>query len=260
MSRIAFDILYVDGLTKAFGGLVALQDVSFNIAAGRIVGIIGPNGAGKTTLFNCISGLEKVTSGTILFKERNITRLLPHEVVKLGMVRTFQTTRLFRHMTALENVMAGTYLTVRSSLFADLLLLPKALRAEQKSREKAMDLLKLVKLDDLADLRAENLTLSQARRMEIARVLATGAEILLLDEPSAGLDDNERMELVALLREINSTGMTVVLIEHDIDLIINLCEEIIVLNYGRLLAKGSPAAIKNNEAVLEAYLGVSDEL
>ncbi|MBN2125912.1 MAG: ABC transporter ATP-binding protein, partial [Deltaproteobacteria bacterium] len=225
------ELLSVDRLSKKFGGLWALYDVSFSVQAGEITGVIGPNGAGKTTLFNCLSGLDYSSGGHILHRGKDICRLAPHRVVKRGIVRTFQTTRVFRRLTVLENVMVGLHLHSRSNLLCDMIKLPVAIGENRREIERSKELLDAVRLTDQADTPADEITLSQARRMELARALATGPELLLLDEPGAGLDDHERDELGLLLRNVHDRGVTLMVIEHDISFVVNLCTRIIVLNY-----------------------------
>jgi branched-chain amino acid transport system ATP-binding protein len=253
-------LLEINDVGKEYGGLTALRDISFAISSERIVGIIGPNGAGKTTLFNCLSGLEPVTKGKIIYKGQDITDLNPHQIVKLGLVRTFQTTRVFESLPVLENVMVGRHLHSKSNFLCDLFRLRQARRDHQASAKSALQFLRLVKLHDFADVRAGQLTLAQARRMELARVLATEPELLLLDEPGAGLDAQEREDLAELLIEIYSRGINLMIIEHDIGFVMDLCTEVMVLNFGTLIARGKPEEVQANKEVLEAYLGDADDL
>jgi branched-chain amino acid transport system ATP-binding protein len=251
-------LFQITNLSKNFGGLSALMDLSFEVSSGQIIGVIGPNGAGKTTLFNCLSRLEEINQGRIVFNGRNITHLAPHQVVRLGLARTFQTTRFFMSLTVLENVMVGRYLHSPSNLFYDLFKLPPSRSSERASREAALAFLDLVKLADLAGLRADQLTLSQARRLELARALAGEPKLLLLDEPGAGMDEGERSALTELLKDLyQRRGLTLMIIEHDIGFVVNLCTELLVLNFGRLIARGRPAAVQKDQAVLDAYLGES---
>ncbi len=248
-------LLQVSNLSKEFGGLKALLDISLDIASDQIVGLIGPNGAGKSTLFNCLSGIEPVTRGDIFLKDGRITNLPTHRIVQRGLVRTFQTTRVFENLSVLENVMVGRHIYSRSNCIFDMLKLPQARVDERTNRQMALAALELVALDDLAELPADRLTITQARRMELARVLATEPELLLLDEPAAGLDEKERDDLRDLLLKVHGQGITLVIIEHDLRFVVEICQDIIVLNYGRLIARGTPEFIQCDERVLEAYLG-----
>ncbi len=248
-------LLDVQGLFKTFGGITAIADVSFEVEPGQILGVIGPNGAGKTTLFNCITGLEFPTSGTVRFGGADLLGMTTHQVVRQGIARTFQTTRLFGNLSVLENVMVARHIHSRSNIFSDLFRWPRARRGEAACRDHALKYLGLFGLDQLADTGADQLTLSQARHLELARALATEPKMLLLDEPCAGMDERERQELCRLLSEIQELGVTLMLIEHDIEVVVNLCTEIVVLNFGHLIAKGSAEHIQRNEEVLAAYLG-----
>lgn len=251
-------ILEVEGLSKTFGGILALMDVSFEVESGSIFGVIGPNGAGKTTLFNCVSGLESPSLGSIRFKGSPLEGLSPHRVVRKGIARTFQTARLFGQLSVLQNVMVARHIHSRSTIFDDLIRSPRAQREERACRDHALKYLDMVGLLDLANTRAEQLTLSQARHLEFARALATEPELLLLDEPCAGMDEREREALRGLLRGIQDLGVTLMVIEHDIEFVVNLCTDLLVLNFGVPLAKGRPDEVQQDEKVLAAYLG--DEL
>ncbi len=252
------ELLSAHGVSKRFGGLWALHDVSFSVGEGEIVGIIGPNGAGKTTLFNCLSGLDYPSEGSIVHRGKDIARLAPHQVVKRGIVRTFQTTRVFGRLSVLENVMLGLHLHSKSNLLYDMLRLPLALRENRRERKRAEEMLGAVHLVEKAAAPADEITLSQARRLELARALATGPEMLLLDEPGAGLDEQERDDLGLLLREVHRKGVTLMLIEHDIGFVVNLCTRIIVLNYGKVISSGTPSEVQRDKKVLDAYLGEKD--
>ena len=253
-------LLEADRISKNFQGLTALSRVSFDVSPGQIVGVIGPNGAGKTTLFNCLSGIDSVTKGSIRYKDSEITGLAPHQVVKRGLVRTFQTTRIFEKLTVLENVMVGRHLHSKSNFFLDLLHLPKAIAQERSSRESALHYLDLMKLSHLKSEEADRLTLAQVRRMELARVLATAPELLLLDEPGAGLDEGEREDLKELLLNIHDQGITLMIIEHDIDLVAKICTRLLVLNFGELIGHGKTGDVLKSKAVLDAYLGADDDM
>lgn len=251
-------LLDVEGLIKQFGGITALMDLSFEVDPGHILGVIGPNGAGKTTLFNCISGLESPTGGSVRFRGMDLPGMPPHQIVRNGIARTFQTARLFGNLSVLENVMVARHIHSRSTILYDLVRWPRARREEKACRDRALEYLELVRLRELADRKADQLTLSQARHLELARALATEPKLLLLDEPCAGMDERERQELCHLLIDIQRLGVTLMVIEHDIEVVVNLCTEVLVLNFGHLIARGSAADVQRNEEVLAAYLG--DEL
>jgi len=248
-------LLDVEGLFKRFGGIMALTDLSFEVHPGHILGVIGPNGAGKTTLFNCISGLDAPTGGRVRFDGADLPGMPAHLIVREGIARTFQTARLFRNLTVLENVMVARHMHSQSTILHDLVRWPRARREEGACRNKALQYLELVRLDELAGRKADQLTLSEARHLELARALATEPKLLLLDEPCAGMDESERQELCHLLTDIHRLGVTLMVIEHDIEVVVNLCTEVLVLNFGQLIARGSPEEIQRHEEVLAAYLG-----
>jgi len=247
--------LQVDNLRKEFGGLMAVFDVSFDVQPGEIMAVIGPNGAGKTTIFNLISGVLTPTSGRIRFEDRLINGLKPHVISRLGMARTFQNVRLFGHMTALENVMVGRHLKTRYNLISAALRLPNVRREEKTSRERAMEQLTRVGLAAKADENALSLPFGQQRLLEIARALATEPRLILLDEPGSGLNLPEKEGLDRLIRAIRDSGVTVLLVEHDIQFVMGIADRIVVLNYGQKIAAGAPAVIQNDERVIAAYLG-----
>jgi len=238
-----------------FGGVVALNEVSYQVPSGIIQSIIGPNGAGKTTLFNCITGMLKPTEGTIHFRGQSIDGWLPHRIARLGLSRTFQHVALFGHMTVLENVMVGRHPRTRSGFLATGLRLPSMRREERNLRERARYLLDFVNLGDQADLPAGALPLGKQKILEIARALATEPVLLLLDEPAGGLNMRETEELGELIQRIRSLGVTIILVEHDMNLVMDISERILVLYYGKSLASGTPQEIKDNPEVVQAYLG-----
>jgi branched-chain amino acid transport system ATP-binding protein len=248
-------MLRIDSVTKVFGGLTALDHVSFDVAEGSITGIIGPNGAGKTTLFNIVTGLYAQTSGEVFLGEKNISFRKTEELASLGLVRTFQNIELFGRMTVLENVMVGMHTGTRSGILSCALKLPGHLREEKSIREQSMEWLRFTRLEDLADTAAENLPFGKGRLLEIARALAARPKIILMDEPAAGLNSRETLELASLISKIRDFGITVVLVEHDMDLVMDICEHIVVLNLGKKLAEGKPAEIQDNPEVIAAYLG-----
>jgi len=249
-------VLEVQGMTRRFGGLVAVNDVSFSVRAGEIFGLIGPNGAGKTTLFNLITGLTPPSSGALLYNGVPITGQKPHQIARRGVARTFQNIRLFADLTALENVMIARHIHTRSNVFTGVFGLPPAPAEDRLARERAYALLELVGLADRAQGKARNFAYGDQRRLEIARALALEPRVLLLDEPAAGMNTGEKQGLSAFIRDMRSQfDLTVVLIEHHVPLVMGLCDRVAVLNFGQLIALDTPAAVQRNPAVIEAYLG-----
>jgi branched-chain amino acid transport system ATP-binding protein len=252
----ASTVLEVRGMTRRFGGLVAVSDVSFGVRRGEIFGLIGPNGAGKTTLFNLITGLTPPSSGALLYEGQAITGQRPHRIAKRGVARTFQNIRLFADLTALENVMIGRHIHTRSNVLSGVFGLPPAPAEDRAARERAYELLELVGLADRAHGKARNFAYGDQRRLEIARALALEPRVLLLDEPAAGMNTGEKQGLSAFIRDVRSRfDLTVVLIEHHVPLVMGLCDRVAVLNFGQLIALDTPAAVQRNPAVIEAYLG-----
>jgi ABC-type branched-subunit amino acid transport system ATPase component len=252
-------LLRVDDVTVRFGGLVALDAVSFDIRRGEILGLIGPNGAGKTTCFNAMTGVYRPTSGRVLLEDKPLGKASRHGITQLGIARTFQNIRLFGEMTALENVVVGTDARHRTSLLGALVRSPRHHREEKAAIEKAMALLEFVGIADRAADRAKNLPYGYQRRLEIARALATEPKLLCLDEPAAGFNPAEKEELMGLIRTIRDDGYTVLLIEHDMKLVMGVTDRIVVLEFGKKIAEGEPAEIRENPAVIAAYLGVPDD-
>ena len=252
----AAGVLGVEALTCRFGGVVAVSEVSFSVARGEVFGLIGPNGAGKTTLFNLVTGLTTPTAGRLRYQERDITGLPPHRIAALGIARTFQNVRLFGELSALHNVMIARHVRTRSGLVSGVLGLPFARAEERVTRQRAMDLLALVGLADRPGEQARNFSYGDQRRLEIARALALEPQLLLLDEPAAGMNTGEKRGLSDLIRGVRARlDLTILLIEHHVPLVMDLCDRIAVLNFGQLIALGPPAAVQKNPAVIEAYLG-----
>jgi branched-chain amino acid transport system ATP-binding protein len=252
------EILKVEHLSRSFGGLKAVSDVSFAVHKGMIKAVIGPNGAGKTTLFNLISGVLPRESGSIFFKEKPIHRLKPYQITGRGLSRTFQHVKLFHKMTALENVMIGRHTHSRAGFIAGMLSLPWTRREEKKIRDTALEIMHFLEIAELSDSEATSLPYGQQRIVELGRALACEPQLLLLDEPAAGLNMRETAKMAELIAKIRSTGVTVLIVEHDMSLVMNISDEVVVLSYGQKIADDIPLTIQNNEEVIRVYLGEED--
>ena len=252
-------LLEVDAVTLRFGGLTALDDVSFTIGEGEILGLIGPNGAGKTTCFNVTTGVYKPTTGEVRFQGKPLTGMKRHDITQLGIARTFQNIRLFSVMTALENVLVGADAQHKTGVLSALFRLPRHRVEEQQGHETALELLRFMGMEGQADELAANLSYGHQRRLEIARAMATNPKLLCLDEPAAGFNPAEKQNLMDLIRRIRDRGYTVLLIEHDMRLVMGVTDRIVVLEFGRKIAEGTPAEIRDDPSVVAAYLGVDED-
>ncbi|MBI5558308.1 MAG: ABC transporter ATP-binding protein [Deltaproteobacteria bacterium] len=251
-------LLDIKNVNKHFGGLQAVSDVSFAVRKGMIKSVIGPNGAGKTTLFNLISGNLPLGSGTIFFEDRPIHGLRPYQIARQGISRTFQNIKLFPGMTALENVMLGRHTRSRSGFMAGMVPFPATRREENEIKTKSYELLELLEIRQFAQVEATSLAFGQQRAVEFARALASEPQLLLLDEPAAGLNIYETAEIARLITKIQSHGITVLLVEHDMSLVMDISDEIVVLSFGQKIAEDTPSAIQLNKEVIEIYLGGAD--
>ena len=253
-------VLKIEHVAKNFGGIQALKDVSFSVDKGDILGLIGPNGAGKTTMFNLITNMFPLSSGEITFNNESITGIKTHEVTQKGICRTFQNIRLFSDMSVIENILVGNHIRLEANVLQSVFKTKKQKLEERKALAYAHEILEVINLTDEKDTIAKNLSYGQQRRLEIGRALASQPELLLLDEPAAGMNESETNDLYDLIQRIKELNVTILLIEHDMPLIMRVCNRIVVLNFGEKIAEGTPHEIQNDPAVITAYLGVEEEV
>lgn len=252
-------LLEISHVSKYFQGLVAINDLSMKVKKGQIYGIIGPNGAGKTTLFNCITGIYRAEIGQILWKGQDIKGIRPHKIAELGILRTFQTIRLFSEMSVAENIMSGRHIKSKQRWYNGVIPTPAYDKDEKANWEKVGELMDFFNLSAYATTPAGDLSYGIQRRIEMARALAAEPELLILDEPAAGLNENETLELTQMIRKIQAMGVTIMMIEHDMEMVMSLCEYITVINFGAKISEGVPSFIQDDPIVVEAYIGSDEE-
>lgn len=253
-------VLVAKDISITFGALKAVNNFNLEIKPKELVGLIGPNGAGKTTVFNILTGVYEATSGDYIFNGEKVAKTATSKLVRKGLARTFQNIRLFKYLSVVDNVIAAYNFQMDYGIFSGMLRLPKFWKEEKKAREKAMELLKIFNLDKFADIHAGNLPYGEQRKLEIARAMATNPKLLLLDEPAAGMNPKETEDLMNTIKLIRDKfGIAILLIEHDMKLVLGICERLVVLNYGTILASGNPKEVINNPAVVQAYLGKEED-